>query len=79
MMDYAESRSFSLLSFLPHQAISLTSLDPFTSFTDSFMVVSFEDFITKSAFDIMRLAYQDLKRGNVLHVFFYRKTIFIFA
>ena len=36
------------------------------------MVVSFDDIITKSAFDIMKLAYQDLKLGNVLHEFFYK-------
>ena len=76
MMDYTVSRSFSLLNFLLHQAISLTSLDQFLSFTDSFMVVSFEDIISKSAFDIMKLAYRDLKLGNVLRCFFYKKTIF---
>ena len=69
MMDYTVSRSFPLLNFLLYQAISLTSLDQFLSFTDNFMVVSFEDIISKSAFDIMKLAYRDLKLGNVLRVF----------
>ena len=70
MMDYTVSRSFPLLNFLLHQTISLTSLDQFLSFTDNFMVVSFEDIISKSAFDIMKLAYRDLKLGNVFGVFF---------
>ena len=70
MMDYTVSRSFPLLNFLLHQAISLTSLDQFLSFTDNFMVVSFED-ISKSAFDIMKLAYQHLELGNVLRVFLF--------
>ena len=70
MMDYTVSRSFPLLSFLLHQLISPTSLDQFLSFTDNFMVVSFEDIISKSAFDIMKLAYRDLKLGNVLRVLF---------
>ena len=30
------------------------------------MVVLFEDIISKSVFDIMKLAYPDLKLGNVL-------------
>ena len=33
------------------------------------MVASFEDIISKGAFDIMKLADQDLKLGNVLGVF----------
>ena len=41
------------------------------------MMVSFEKIISKSAFDIMKLAYRDLKLGNVLRVFFYKKTIFL--
>ena len=77
MTDYTVSRSFPLLNFLLHQAISLTSLDQFLSFTDNFMVVSFEDIISKSAFDIMKLAYRDLKLGNVLRGFLYKKTIFL--
>ena len=68
-MDYAVSRSFSLLNFLLNQAISLTSLDQFLFFTDNFMVVSFEDIISKTAFDIIKLAYQDLKLRNVLRIF----------
>ena len=68
-MDYAVSRSFPLLNLLLHQAISLTSLDQFLSFTDNFMVVSFEDIISESAFDIIKLAYRDLKLGNMLRVF----------
>ena len=78
MMGYTVSRSFPLLNFLLHQAISLTSLDQFLSFTDNFMVVSFEDIISKSAFDIMKLAYRDLKLGNALRVFFFfiRKPLF---
>ena len=68
MMDYKVSRSFPLLNFLPHQAISLTNLDQFLSFTDNFMVVSFEDIISKSTFDITLLAYRALKRGNALRV-----------
>ena len=70
MMDYILSRSFPLLNFFLHQTISLTSLDQFLSFIDSFMVVSFEEIISKSAFDIMKLAYQDLILGNVLRVSF---------
>ena len=70
MMDYTVSGSFPLLNFLLHQTISLTSLDQFLSFTDNFMVVSFENIISKSAFDIMKLAYRDLILGNVLRVFF---------
>ena len=61
MMDYRVSRSFPLLNFILHQAISFTSLHQFLSFTENFMVVSFEDIISKSAFDIMKLAYRDLK------------------
>ena len=38
-------------------------------------MVSFEDIISKSASDIMKLAYRDLKLGNVLRAF-YKKTIF---
>ena len=61
MMDYAVSRNFTLLNFLLHQAISLTRLDQFLPFTDNFMVVSFEDIISKNAFDVMKLVYRDLK------------------
>ena len=75
-MDYTVNRSFPLLNFLLHQAISITSLDQFLSFTDNFMVVSFEDIISKSAFDIMKLAYRDFKLGIVLRVFS-KKTIFL--
>ena len=70
MMDYTVSRSFPLLNFLLHQAISLTSLDQFLYFTDNFMVVSVEGIISRSALDIMKLAYENLKIGNVLCVFF---------
>ena len=63
MIDYTVSRSFPLLNFV------LPSLDQFLSFTDNFMMVSFEDIISKSAFDIVKLAYRDLKLGNVLRVF----------
>ena len=77
MMEYTVSRSFPLLNFLLHQTNGLTSLDQFLSFTDNFVVVSFEDMISKSAFDIIKLAYRDLKLGNVLRVFFYKKTIFL--
>ena len=70
MMDYTVSRSFPLLNFLLHQTISVTSLEQFSSFIDNFMVVSFENIISKSAFDIMKLADRDLKLGNVLRVFF---------
>ena len=41
------------------------------------MVVSFEDIISKSAFDIMKLAHGDLKLENVLRVLFNKKTIFL--
>ena len=58
-----------MLNFLLRKAISLTSLDQLLSFTDNFMEVSFEDIISNSAFDIMKLAYRDLKLGNVLRVF----------
>ena len=68
MMDYTISRSFPLLNFLLRQAISLTNLDQFLYFTDNFMVVSFEDIISKSKFDITKLAYRALKRGNALRV-----------
>ena len=40
------------------------------------MVVSFEDIIFKSAFDIVKLPYQDRKLGNVLLVF-KKKTVFL--
>ena len=66
MMNYTVSTSFPLLSVLLHQTINLTSLDQFLSFIDNFMVVSFENVISKSAFDIMKLAYRDIKLGNVL-------------
>ena len=69
MMDYTVSRSFSLLNFLLYQAISITSLDQFLSFTGNSMVVSFENIISKNAFDIMKIGYRDLKLGNVLLVF----------
>ena len=75
MMDHTVSRSFPLLSFLLHQTISLTSLDQFLSSTDNFMGVLFEDIISKSPFDIMKLTYRDLKLENVLRIF-YKKTIF---
>ena len=68
MIDYTVSR-FPFLNFLLHQAINLTSLDQVLSFTDNFMVVSLEDNICKSVFDIMKLTYRDLKLGNVLRVF----------
>ena len=71
MMDYTVSRSFPLLNFLLHQRIRLTSLDQFLSFIDNFMVVSFDDIISKSALDILKLAYRDLKLGNVLQVVFF--------
>ena len=71
MMDYTVSRSFPLLNFLLHQTIGLTSLDQFLSFTNNFMVVSFENNISKSVFHIMKLAYRDLKLGNALRVFCY--------
>ena len=76
-MDYTVSRSFPLLNFLLHQTISLTSLDQFLFFTENFIVVLFEDIISKSAFEIMKLAYRDLKLGNVLLGLFYKKTIFL--
>ena len=44
-------------------------------FYNNFMVVSFEDIISKSVFDIMKLAYRDLKLGNVLYV----KQFFVWA
>ena len=75
MMDHTVSRSFPLLNFLLHQTISLTSLDQFLSSTDNFMGVLFEDIISKSPFDIMKLTYRDLKLENVLRIF-YKKTIF---
>ena len=59
MMDYTVCRSFPLLHFPLHQAISLTSLHQFLPFTD-FMAVSFEDIISNGAFDVMKLAYRDL-------------------
>ena len=77
MMDHTVTRSFPLLNFLLHQAKSLTSLDQFLSFTDNFMVVLIEDIISKSVFDIMKLAYRDLKLENVLRFFFYKKTTFL--
>ena len=75
MMDNTVSRSFPLLNFLLHQTISLTSLDQFLSSTNNFMGVLFEDIISKSPFDIMKLTYRDLKLENVLGIF-YKKTIF---
>ena len=74
-MDNTVSRSFPLLNFLLHQTISLTSLDQFLSSTNNFMGVLFEDIISKSPFDIMKLTYRDLKLENVLGIF-YKKTIF---
>ena len=68
-MDYRLSRSFPLLNFPLYQAISLTSLDQFLSFTDNFVVVSFEDIIRNSAFDIMKLTHRDLRLRNVLPFF----------
>ena len=76
-MDYTVSGSFPLLNFLLHQTISLTSLDQFLFFTDNFIVVLFEDIISKSAFEIMKLAYRGLKLGNVLLGLFYKKIIFL--
>ena len=64
-MNYTVSRSFPLLNFLLYQAISLTSLDQFLSFTNIF----YGGIICKSAFDIMKLVYRDLKLGNVLRFF----------
>ena len=64
MMDYILSRGFPLLNFFLHQTISLTSLDQFLSFIDNFMVASFEDIISKSEFDMLRVS-------------FYKKTIFL--
>ena len=75
MMGNTVSRSFPLLNFLLHQTISLTSLDQFLSSTNNFMGVLFEDIISKSPFDIMKLTYRDLKLENVLGIF-YKKTIF---
>ena len=72
MMDYTVSRSFPLLNFLLYQAISLTSLDQFLSFTNIF----YGGIICNSALDIMKLVYRDLKLGNVLR-FFLKKTIFL--
>ena len=71
MTDYTVSRSFPLHNFLLHQTIKLASLDQFLSLTDDFMVVSFEDIISKIAFNIMKLAYRDLKPGNMLRGLFY--------
>ena len=73
---YTVSKSFPLLSFLLHQLISLNSLDQFLSFTGNFMVASFEDIISKSAFDIMKLAYRNLKLENELRGFFINKPFF---
>ena len=70
MMDYTVSRSFPLLNFLLHQMISLASLDQFLSFTNNFMLVSFEEVISKSAFDITNLAFRDLELGHVIRVSF---------
>ena len=42
-------------------------------FYNNFMVVSSEDIISKSVFDIMKLAYPDLKLENV-----YTLNIFLF-
>ena len=77
MVDNTVSRSFPLLNFLLHQEISLASIDQFLSFTENVMVVSFEDKISKSVFDIMKFTYRDLKPGNVLRGFLYKKTIFL--
>ena len=74
MMDYTVSRSFPLINFLLHQAISFTSLDQFLSYTDNFMLVSFEEIVSQNAFEIMKLAYRDLKLRNVF--FFMRIQFF---
>ena len=71
MMDYTVSRSFPLLNFLLNRPISLTSLDQLLFFTDNFMVVSFED--------IMKLAYRNLKLGNVLWFFLWENNFFAWA
>ena len=76
MMDYTVSRSFPLINFLLHQAISLTSLDQFLSYTDNFMLVSFQEIVSQNTFEIMKLAYRDLKLRNVLRVFFMRIQFF---
>ena len=78
MVDYAVSRSFPLVNFLLHQVISLTNLDQFLFFTDNFLMVSFGDIISKCPFDIMKLAYRDLKLGNVLPIFLIRKPFSFF-
>ena len=75
-MDYTVSRSFPLINFLLHQAISFTSLDQFLSYTDNFMLVSFQEIVSQNAFEIMMLAYRDLKLRNVLRVFFMKIQFF---
>ena len=75
MMDHTVSRSFYLLNFLLHETISLTSLDQFLSFSDNFMMVLFENIISKSVFDMMALAYRDLKLGNVVTGFFIEHNV----
>ena len=43
------------------------------------MVVSFKDIISKGAFDILELAYQDFKLGSVLRIFLQENRFFFFA
>ena len=40
------------------------------------MVVSFKDIISKGAFDILKLAYQDFKLGSVLRIFLQENRFF---
>ena len=40
------------------------------------MVVSFEGIISKGAFDILKLAYQDFELGNVLRIFLQENRFF---
>ena len=74
-MEYTVGRIFPLLKFLQHQVISLKKLISAFIFTNDFIVVSFEDIVSKSAFGNMKLAYPDLKLANVLQSFFIRKPI----